>query len=230
VIIQVGYFTGAEEARRAAALGVDQIGFVAGRYGQVYGELGFNEVREITDAMPPGTTTVAMSLSTHLEEILHMLEAVQPDVLHIASNVEEVNEEVLVEIRRQAPQVRLMKAIPVMDSGAVAVAKRFAPVSNMLLLESKCRGFSGVGGTGQVHNWTLSRQIVEAVDVPVMLGGGLTAENVVDAIRAVRPWGVVSNTGTDQAGRHGVKDLARVEAFINAVRKEMTHPFEENGT
>lgn len=65
-----------------------------------------------------------------------------------------------------------------------------------------------------------SRAIVESVQVPVILAGGLSPENVGDAIRAVRPWGVDSLTHTNRplGGGGFQKDLDRVRAFIAAAR------------
>ena len=67
------------------------------------------------------------------------------------------------------------------------------------------------------HDWNISRRIVEAVTVPVILAGGLGPDNVAAAIRAVRPAGVDSKTKTDRAGSHA-KDLDRVRRFVTAAR------------
>ena len=62
----------------------------------------------------------------------------------------------------------------------------------------------------------MSREIVERSRIPVILAGGLTAENVGEVIATVRPWGVDSFTHTDVPGNRGQKDIARVRAFIAA--------------
>jgi phosphoribosylanthranilate isomerase len=76
----------------------------------------------------------------------------------------------------------------------------------------------GIGATGRLHDWDISRRIVENVSVPVILAGGLSPENVADAMQAVQPWGVDSNTHTNLPGSHVEKDMARIQAFVNAVR------------
>ena len=73
-----------------------------------------------------------------------------------------------------------------------------------------------MGAGGETHDWSMSRTIVERSRIPVILAGGLTADNVAEAIAAVRPWGVDSFTHTDLPGRRGQKDLARVRAFVAA--------------
>ena len=70
--------------------------------------------------------------------------------------------------------------------------------------------------TGRVHDWSLSAEIVKTVPVPVVLAGGLSAANVREAIRVVRPWGVDVSSGVESA--KGVKDAAKIAAFMREVR------------
>jgi phosphoribosylanthranilate isomerase len=109
-----------------------------------------------------------------------------------------------------------MKAIHVEGPESVAVALRFAEVADILLLETKVTGLPGVGATGILHDWNVSREIVERVGsrAKVILAGGLTPENVAEAVKTVRPWGVDSNTGTNLPGDPVVKDMARVQEFV----------------
>ena len=71
-----------------------------------------------------------------------------------------------------------------------------------------------LGGTGRVHDWSLSRRIVESAPCPVFLAGGLNAANVADAIRAVRPYGVDLCTGVRSGD---ALDPAKLAAFMAAV-------------
>ncbi|HEY5621660.1 MAG TPA: phosphoribosylanthranilate isomerase [Pontiella sp.] len=73
-----------------------------------------------------------------------------------------------------------------------------------------------IGGTGKTCDWEKARTLVKSVDKSILLAGGLTPDNVADAIKAVRPWGVDVSSGVESAP--GVKDIARVEAFISAAR------------
>jgi phosphoribosylanthranilate isomerase len=219
--IQIYAFTKPHEAAAAAQMGVDHIGFVAGKYGLVPGELTFAEARAVVESLPPGTVASALTMSTDIEEILRMASAVQPDIVHISTDVEDVPVEVIAELRRRLPlEVRLMKAIPVHDESSVALAQKFAAVSDILLLDTKVSGFPGVGATGHTHDWRISRKIVDTAGVPVILAGGLSPENVAEAIRVVRPWGADSNTATNLPGDPVEKDLDRVAAFVRAARLE----------
>lgn len=72
------------------------------------------------------------------------------------------------------------------------------------------------GGTGITHDWARARQIVRAAPQPVLLAGGLTPENVAEAIRQVQPSGVDVSSGVEAAP--GIKDAARIQQFIQAAR------------
>jgi phosphoribosylanthranilate isomerase len=74
-----------------------------------------------------------------------------------------------------------------------------------------------VGGTGQVCNWEKAGSLVKSLDTPILLAGGLTPDNVAEAIEQVRPWGVDVSSGVETAP--GVKDMAKVEAFISVCRE-----------
>jgi phosphoribosylanthranilate isomerase len=219
MIIQIYAFTDPKPAAAAVEMGVDHIGFVAGKYNEVPAELSFEEARAIVAALPGKATAVALTMSRDVEEIMRMVAAVQPHIVHISSDLELVPVETMRELRRRLDgKVRLMKAIPVEDESSIAVAKEFAEVSDLLLLDTKRAGFPGVGATGFTHDWSVSRRIVESVNIPVIMAGGLTPENVGAAMREIKPWAVDSNTSTNVPGSNVDKDLGRIKAFIDAIR------------
>jgi phosphoribosylanthranilate isomerase len=110
-----------------------------------------------------------------------------------------------------------MQAIAVTGPGAVAVAKSYASVADFLILDSVSQDIDGVGAAGVVHDWNVSAAIVEAVDVPVILAGGLSPANVADAVAIVRPWGVDSLTHTNAVFDDGSfrKDPGLVKDFVS---------------
>lgn len=219
MIIQIYAFTDPKEAAAAVEMGVDNVGFIAGNYGEVFAELTFDEAREIARAIPPQGTSTAITMSIDVDEILRMAEHVQPDIVHISSEVDQVNMEAMRIIReRLSPDILLMKAISVEDATSVDVAKKYAEVSDLLLLDTSAKGFPGVGATGFTHDWNVSKRIVEEVKIPVILAGGLSSANVQEAMEVVRPWGVDSNTSTNIEGSRVLKDLKRIEEFVKAVK------------
>lgn len=219
MIIQIYAFTVIREAVEAALMGVDQIGFVAGNYDLVPGELSFSEARAIRDALPKKTTAVALTMATEVDEILRMAEAVNPDIVHISTDVEDVPEAKMRVLREKLPSsIDLMKALPVGGEESLALAKRFEPVSDIFLLDTKVVNMPGVGATGHVHDWAISRLIVEESNIPVILAGGLSAKNVGEAIHKVELWGVDSNTHTNIPGDPVSKDMNRIGEFVAAVK------------
>ncbi|RME70503.1 MAG: phosphoribosylanthranilate isomerase [Chloroflexi bacterium] len=221
MIVQIYAAVTPADALALARLGVDHVGFVAGDYGIVHGELTFGQARAIADVLRGRAVSSALTMSVDVDEILRMVEAVQPDIVHISSDTEAVGEEALRYLRRHLPTgVRLMKAVHVSGPESIQTAARFAPVCDIILLDTKVDGLPGVGATGVAHDWQVSRRIVETVEgqAQVILAGGLTPENVAQAIQTVQPWGVDSNTGTNLPGDPVRKDMARVEAFVRQAR------------
>ena len=112
----------------------------------------------------------------------------------------------------------MMVTIPVRDAGAVELARRYAPCSDFLLLDTADPASGVVGATGHTHDWTVSARVVAAVDVPVFLAGGLGPENVGEAIRQVRPAGVDSETRTSCGHDRRRKDPDKVRRLIEIAR------------
>ncbi len=221
MIVQIYAATSVANALKMADLGVDQVGFVAGDYGEVYGELTFAQARAIVEALRGRATASALTMSTDVAEIARMAAAVQPDIIHISSDTEAVGVPAMQQLRQALPaHIQLMKAVHVGGPDSIADALRFAAVSDILLLDTKVTGMPGVGATGVIHDWNISRQIVEQVGhtAKVILAGGLVPANVAQAMVAVQPWGVDSNTGTNLPGDPVAKDWAKVAAFVRQVK------------
>ena len=102
-----------------------------------------------------------------------------------------------------------------MDS--VEEAENVAPSVDGILLDSGSKDGSMVelGGTGRTHNWDVSRRIVEAVEVPVILAGGLNAGNVAEAINHVQPFAVDVCSGVRTGGS---LDSEKLHSFMEEVR------------
>ena len=220
MIIQIYAFTEIEQAIQAAHMGVDHIGFIAGDYGLVHAELSYSAARALAHALPAGTRKVALTMAVEIDEILRMVDIVQPDIVHISTDLHDISLKGVEELRKRLPQtVELMKAIPVEGAQSIAPALQFASLCNYLLLDSKVRGMPGVGATGQTHDWSISRQIIQAADIPVILAGGLTPDNVQQAIQTTSPAGVDSNTSTNLPGDPVKKDMQRIRSFVKAARR-----------
>jgi phosphoribosylanthranilate isomerase len=214
MIIQIYSMTSVGDAVMVAEAGADQIGVVVAEPGIVPEGIGAGAAREILAAIRPRARGVALSLADDREEICAMADAVRPDIVHVAAR--EIEPEDCAWIRARVAPVRLLRAIAVRAGETMAEADAHQAAADYLMLDSGAKGLPFAGATGETHDWLISRAIVERSRIPVILAGGLTADNVGQAIATVRPWGVDSFTHTDLAGQRGKKDPARVRAFIAA--------------
>jgi phosphoribosylanthranilate isomerase len=216
MIVQIYEVRGPAEAAALAVCGVGHIGVLVG-FGAFPREIAPEEARRIFAACPTGTTRVALSLSADPAEIDRVITETRPDIIHIGAAPELLLPNTATALKMRHPGLGLMRSVPVVDSGAIAIAANYDGIADFLLLDSHEPGDKQIGALGRTHDWSISRRIVESVSVPVILAGGLGPSNVADAIRAVRPAGVDSKTRTDHADE-SAKDVDAVRAFITAAR------------
>lgn len=215
MFVQIYTAQSSEEALALAELGVDHVGLTPSQLG-LPGEIDFGTAASAAAALRGVATSVALSVSADLDEIVAMTQAVRPDILHLCGLPGEVPPEAVERLRRKIPHQQIMQAIAVTGSAAVDEAIAYAKVSDFLILDSHTDEVAGVGAAGFIHDWNISAEIVRTVDVPVILAGGLSPDNVAAAIKVVRPWGVDSLTLTNRfvEGRRFVKDLDLVASFV----------------
>ena len=214
--VQIYAMTSVQDAIDTVNAGADLVGVVAENDGQVTEDRTAEQAREILAAVEDRATTIALSLGTDVERIAHMVAATRPRILHLAAR--ELPPDVVQRIKARIGEVKLMMAVLVDGPGAIEVARKYARLADYLILDSGSPSSPVTGATGQPHDWGISARIVAASPVPVVLAGGLSPENVAEAVRIVRPWAVDSFTRTDRPGRRGVKDPERVRAFAHNAR------------
>ncbi len=216
MIVQIYEVQTPEEAVVLARLGVDHIGVLVGD-GAFPRELTTDCAGAIFAALPPGATRAALSLSADPAEIARVVEQTKPDIIHIGAAVELFSVRDTRALKEAFPDVRITRAIPIIDEASIGYANKYRGIADFLLLDSHEPGDRQIGGLGRTHDWSISRRIVDAVGVPVILAGGLDGDNVAAAIAAVRPAGVDSKTKTDRADGNG-KDLDKVRRFVTAAK------------
>ena len=219
MIVQIYGVTTAEDAVLVEALRPDNVGVVLDEGVDTWDSVDEPTTRAIVRELS-STTVVALSLSTELDRIRRTVETVEPGVVHLARAVGGVGVDGVAAIREAVAPIEVMVTIPVRGAEAVDDAKAFASVSDFLLLDTAHPETGVVGASGHTHDWSWSRAVVEAVDVPVLLAGGLGPENVRDAIDQVRPAGVDSETRTSREGDRRRKDPDKVRRFIELARRE----------
>lgn len=220
MIIQIYTTQTPEEGLALAQLGVDYIGITPSNKG-LPGEVSGGQGRLIFESIGNHAVRVALTVEEDLDVITAMVKLVRPDVLHLCGNPDSmVSPEGAAELKRRIPGLKIMQAVPVIDSSALKVAEAYQSVADYLILDSFSPTVGGVGAAGFTHDWSVSRQIVLQSRLPVILAGGLSPENVAEAIHAVQPWGVDSLTKTNFPLGDGKfrKDLDLVKAFVENAR------------
>lgn len=119
-------------------------------------------------------------------------------------------------LRLEFPAVRIVQVIHIRGEASVEHALAAAPHVDALLLDSGNPLERELGGTGRIHDWAVSRRIVERASVPVFLAGGLNPTNVGEAIRTVRPFGIDLCSGVRSNGALSVRKLTDL---VSAMRR-----------
>ncbi|MFV2015331.1 MAG: phosphoribosylanthranilate isomerase, partial [Candidatus Heimdallarchaeota archaeon] len=120
------------------------------------------------------------------------------------------------ELKDALPGISIVQVIHVNGPESINEAKKLAPFIDGILLDSgnQYLKIKELGGTGRVHDWSLSREIVQKVKVPIYLAGGLKTENVSEAIKQVRPYGLDLCSGLRTSGK---LDEDKLSTFFNEV-------------
>lgn len=191
-----------EDVQLAARLGVDAIGFVMTRRSKRFVEPA--AAARLRDAVPPYVTTVALVMDDEPAYIAEMLRVLRPDMLQFHGS--ETDEACA------TYGVRYTKAIAMGEGEAALEHLDRYPQAAGLLLDG--HGLGETGGSGQRFDWAL---MPKDLAQPLILAGGLTADNVAEAIRVAQPWAVDVSSGIESSP--GIKDRAKMERFISAVRR-----------
>ncbi|MGW5309851.1 phosphoribosylanthranilate isomerase [Nocardia thailandica] len=167
---------------------------------------------------------VSTVLVTHLQEaddIVRLAGRLGVDEIQVHGLIgPDVLAEVVHATAGWAHRPAVVRAVHVMDESAIDDAVAASDTADAIVLDT--RTADRLGGTGLVHDWTISKQIVEKLAgcrTEVYLAGGLTPANVADAVALVGPDGVDVNSGVDDA--HGDKAPSACDAFANAVRAQL---------
>jgi phosphoribosylanthranilate isomerase len=210
--VKVCCISSIEEAKMAVEHGAAALGLVA-KMPSGPGPISDELIQEIAARVPPPIASFLLTSRTNAADIAAHQQAVGTNTVQI---VDALSEGTYADLRLALPGISIVQVIHVIDERSVEEALEIAPQVDALLLDSGNPNLTvkELGGTGRVHNWALSRQIVEQASKPVFLAGGLNAENARAAMDAVQPWGLdlCSSVRTN-----GNLDPVKLEAFFKAV-------------
>jgi phosphoribosylanthranilate isomerase len=180
------------------------------------GPISNERAAEIAAQVPAGIDAFLLTPLQTVEELVEQNRLVKARTLQL---VDALPPGAHAELRRAMPGVKLVQVIHVVGPESVDEAVKLAPEVDAILLDSgnPALKVKVLGGTGRRHDWALSREIRERVDVPVWLAGGLNPENAREAIETVGPFGLDLCSGL-RTGEGYDLDPDKLERFMAAVR------------
>jgi phosphoribosylanthranilate isomerase len=204
-----------QEAMLAIEAGASALGLVS-EMPSGPGPIAEDLIAEIAATIPPAIGSFLLTCKQDAAAIIDQQKRLRVNTIQICDRLVNGAHE---ELRAALPGVSLVQVIHVTGPEAVDEALIVAPHVDAVLLDSGNQTLTvkELGGTGRTHDWNLSRQIRELIDVPLFLAGGLKPENVAEAVRAVRPFGVDVCSGLRTNGSLDGGKLAQFMSAVNGV-------------
>lgn len=191
----------------AVDAGTDMVGFVSDVPIETPRELAPVRAATLAARVPETVTSVLVTMPATPEAGAGLAERVEPDAIqvHGCSPAE-------VDALAECIAIPVIAAVDAADGNL----HEYETVADALVLDSTDE--RGAGGTGETHDWARAREVVAALDIPVLLAGGLTPANVAGAVETVTPFGVDVSSGVE--ARTGTKDHAKLRRFVERAREE----------
>ncbi len=215
-----------EEIELAARYGADAVGFITEVPVESPRNLDYSTANFLVSEVPRCLDSVLVIMPENSARCLELIEKVRPDIVQIHSKLP-LSE---LELIKENIDIPIIKTLYVAAHDEISLEKlenstfvfdlleqvsllEETAVVDSILLDTEKSGKSG--GTGCVHDWTLSRRIADETRLPIILAGGLKPENVQEAIKAVSPYAVDTASGVEVFGK---KDSLKIKSFIEEVR------------
>jgi phosphoribosylanthranilate isomerase len=177
-----------EEAQMAIDHGAAALGLVS-EMPSGPGVISLDKIAEIAVVVPPPIATFLLTSKTDVGEIIEQHGRCRTNTIQI---VDRLTVGSYRNIKEALPGIAIVQVIHVNDEESLAEAKSISQDVDAILLDSgnQSENIKELGGTGRIHNWDISRQIVEQLSIPVFLAGGLHPDNIKRAIQTVKPFGI----------------------------------------
>jgi phosphoribosylanthranilate isomerase len=198
--VKICGITRPDDLHAALAAGADAIGFVF--YPPSPRFVDIQRAAALIKRVPPFVACVGLFVNAEPHAVADVLAAMPLDLLQFHGD-----EDVRYCERFSKPYVKAARMAPGLD--LVEFARTFASAQG-ILLDAYVESY---GGAGETFDWS---RVPESLPLPIILSGGLTADNVGEAIRVVHPWAVDVSSGVESA--KGIKDASKITAFVAAVR------------
>jgi len=213
--VKICGITNVGDALMACEFGADLVGVVVSEESKR--KVNVEEAKKILDSVPENVLKVVVTTATEVNELQKIADEIKPKVIQMHG---EINPGGLEKLKFNGKLTKCIAVEPFLEKKLhqkidyAEYMKRYDMV-DFFLLDSKAKGI--IGGTGVVHNWDVSEEIVKISEKPVFLAGGLNPENVKKAIEKVKPYGVDVASGVEK--ETGKKDLEKVREFIRGAKE-----------
>lgn len=203
-----------EEADLAIKYGATSLGLVS-KMPSGPGVIDNKAIRQIAGHVQQPISTFLLTSETDPRKIIDHYHKTSTTTIQIVDHIPLAGYDLL---RKELPDVDLVQVIHVQDDKAIDQAKSIAKKVDHILLDSGNPHslIRQLGGTGRIHNWSISKKIVASVDTPVYLAGGLNANNVLEAVETVDPYGIDLCTGVRTNGKLDESKLKEFFSVINS--------------
>lgn len=211
--IKVCCISSLEEAIIALEHGASALGLV-GPMPSGPGILEDRQIKKIAQALPPGVSSFLLTSETKVTAIVKHQRFCGTNTIQLVSKLDGSYQE----LRDELPGVQIIQVIHVNGPESIREAQAVAPYVHAVLLDSGNPNAATpeLGGTGRVHNWDVSREIVNSLDVPVFLAGGLNPNNIAEAWARVRPYGFDLCSGLRTNNQ---LDRVKVKQFFDQINR-----------
>ncbi|MFB6084527.1 MAG: phosphoribosylanthranilate isomerase [Halorientalis sp.] len=186
----------------AVAAGADAVGLTAAVTVDTPREVSVDRADDLAAAVPPFVTSVLVAMPETVDRAVELAERVRPDAVQLHG---ELGPDAVAAVGERAPT----QVIAAVDATDPAI-DGYADAADAVLVDSVDE--QGGGGTGETHDWERTADLVAELDAPVILAGGLTPENVAEAVGTVDPFAVDVASGVESEG--GIKDHDAVRRFV----------------
>ena len=202
-----------EEAWTAIRYGASALGFVS-EMPSGPGVISEELIAEIVASIPPSIATFLLTSAQDSEKIIEQLRYCRTNTVQICDSLKSGSYE---NIRSSIPGIKIVQVIHVTNQISIKEASEVALQVDAILLDSGNQSLKvkELGGTGRVHDWSLSNRIREVVNVPIFLAGGLKPENIGLAVKQVGPFGIDVCSGVRSQGN---LDEAKLKDFFEQLK------------
>ena len=187
-LVKICCISSIDEAKLAISYGASALGLVS-EMPSGPGVISEEEITNIASIIPPGISSFLLTSKQDVKSIIKQQKRTGVNTIQIVDTLLDGTHQ---ELKNALPGISIVQVIHVNGFESIDEAMKVAPFVDAILLDSgkQFLEIKELGGTGRTHDWTLSRQIIKKVNIPIFLAGGLKPENVAEAIKQVRPFGL----------------------------------------